>query len=103
MTEPHGLTPEGMEIRASDRTYISDSHGSWRVSHYQQNGVRNSDIFMPNPVIAQDHDKALKKAFQQVMKQAEAKANEMPSVPIEAEVSQPEAVAETQEGNLEDA
>jgi hypothetical protein len=94
MPKPHGLTPEGVEIKSSDRNYISDSHGSWRVLNYQQNGVDNSDVYQEHPVIAElNQQAALKKAFDSVMKAAEEKAKE----------PQVEAVADTDISTVDDA
>jgi hypothetical protein len=37
-----------MKINASDRTYVSDAKGVWRVLDYSQNGVEYSEIYQPS-------------------------------------------------------
>jgi len=34
-------------IKASDRTYVQDEHGTLRVLDYNINGVENSEVYKP--------------------------------------------------------
>ena len=38
-------------VKASDRTYIVDARGQWRVDSYEQNGADNSEILGQEPVV----------------------------------------------------
>jgi hypothetical protein len=39
-----------IEIKASDRTYVQDEHGTLRVLDYNVNGVENSELYQEKEV-----------------------------------------------------